>query len=97
MYKTSFSEALLNELRMAGADDNVLYSLSQAIDAIPQVGFDTDSSDDMIKCLGTSVSFIRNHIKHETMVMTNQEAWELDNYSRLSGMKKNKRLSTNVN
>lgn len=97
MYKTSFSKEVVDKLRSAGADDNLLMRLAQRIDELPRAGFDIETSDNCISCFDIPVSFIRDHIRHETMVMTNQEAWELDNYSRLSGMKKNKRLSTNVN
>lgn len=97
MYKTSFSKEVVDKLRSAGADDNLLMRLAQRIDELPRAGFDIETSDNCISCFDIPVSFIRDHIRHETMVMTNREAWELDNISRISGLKKNRRMTIGGN
>lgn len=97
MYKTSFSKEVVDKLKAAGADDGLLLRLAQRIDTIPRGRFDVDTSDNCISCFDIPVSFIRDHIKHETMVMTNQEAWNLDSYSRLSGLKKSRRMTVGGN
>lgn len=75
-----FTEDVTKLLRDLGATDVDFDSIAATVQEIPRGQNDYDTSDNAISVGGLYISFLRNWKSGEIVIMTNDEARQLDEY-----------------
>ena len=76
--KVGFTERVIEELRERGADNKIFEDIAAAVEKFPRGKYEIDRSDDAITVLGLPISFVRDHNEGEAIIMTNEEAQDVD-------------------